>query len=307
MKDQNKIKYSIIIPHKNIPELLRRCLRSIPIRDDVQIIVVDDNSDPDKIDFSNLPELNRPNTEVYMTKGGQGAGYARNIGLIKAKGKWLVFADADDFFNDCLGDMFEKYKETTADLIFFQTNSVDSETLKPIKSRGEKYNTWIRESDKSGIILEDIKYRLYSPWGKFFSHELIKAHNIKFDVVFSSNDVMFSTLSGHTANRILIDMNYLYCSTIRKGSLENSSTIEHIQPRFYVALRQYNFLLSVHKAKYRMNIWYFILQLRKLDKKWISNYLLYCTKEMKFTHLTQDFLKHLINYLKTKLTSKNII
>jgi len=36
--------YSIIIPHYNIPELLMRCLKSIPKRDDIQVIVVDDGS-----------------------------------------------------------------------------------------------------------------------------------------------------------------------------------------------------------------------------------------------------------------------
>lgn len=39
-----QINYSIIIPHYGIPELLGRCLRSIPERDDIQVIVVDDNS-----------------------------------------------------------------------------------------------------------------------------------------------------------------------------------------------------------------------------------------------------------------------
>jgi glycosyltransferase involved in cell wall biosynthesis len=36
--------YSIIIPHKNIPNLLQRWLDSTLIRKDVQIIIVDDNS-----------------------------------------------------------------------------------------------------------------------------------------------------------------------------------------------------------------------------------------------------------------------
>ena len=45
------INYSIIIPHKNIPNLLQRCLDSIPNREDVQIIVVDDNSDPNIVDL----------------------------------------------------------------------------------------------------------------------------------------------------------------------------------------------------------------------------------------------------------------
>ena len=36
--------YSIIIFHKNCPDLLQRCLDFIPCREDLQIIVVDDNS-----------------------------------------------------------------------------------------------------------------------------------------------------------------------------------------------------------------------------------------------------------------------
>jgi glycosyltransferase involved in cell wall biosynthesis len=46
-----EINYTIIIPHKNIPHLLQRCLDSIPRRNDLQIIVVDDNSDEDIVDF----------------------------------------------------------------------------------------------------------------------------------------------------------------------------------------------------------------------------------------------------------------
>ena len=84
--------YSIIIPHKNIPKLLQRCLDSIPRREDTQIIVVDDNSDPAKVDFTHFPGLSDPSVEVYFDKSGKGAGRARNIGLEHAKGKWLVFA-----------------------------------------------------------------------------------------------------------------------------------------------------------------------------------------------------------------------
>lgn len=50
-------KYSVIIPHKNTPELLRRCLSSIPKRGDIQIIVIDDNSDLDKVDFYHFPGM----------------------------------------------------------------------------------------------------------------------------------------------------------------------------------------------------------------------------------------------------------
>ena len=47
-KSKTMLYYSIVIPHKNAQDLLKYCLDSIPIRDDIQVIVVDDNSDADK-------------------------------------------------------------------------------------------------------------------------------------------------------------------------------------------------------------------------------------------------------------------
>lgn len=93
------INYSIIIPHHNIPDLLGRCLRSIPEREDVQVIVVDDNSPGNENYLRDIPELSRKNVEFYITKDGLGAGHARNVGLSHAIGKWLVFSDSDDFLS----------------------------------------------------------------------------------------------------------------------------------------------------------------------------------------------------------------
>ena len=56
--------YSIIIPHKNSTKQLQRCLDSIPFRDDLEVIIVDDNSDPEVVDFDNFPGKERPNTIV---------------------------------------------------------------------------------------------------------------------------------------------------------------------------------------------------------------------------------------------------
>ena len=43
--------YSIIIPHKNTPRLLERCLCSIPTWDEIQIIIIDDNSNSESVDL----------------------------------------------------------------------------------------------------------------------------------------------------------------------------------------------------------------------------------------------------------------
>ena len=52
--------FSIIIPHKEIPDLLMRCLKSIPVSEDIQVIVVDDNSADADTYLDRYPELSRP-------------------------------------------------------------------------------------------------------------------------------------------------------------------------------------------------------------------------------------------------------
>ena len=91
------INYSFIIPHHNSPKLLERCLDSIPQRNDIEIIVVDDNSDADKKAYSYRGDVRIINIDVEHTKG---AGRARNYGMKEARGKWILFADCDDFYID---------------------------------------------------------------------------------------------------------------------------------------------------------------------------------------------------------------
>ena len=114
---QTVVNYSIIIPHYDIPNLLVRCLKSIPVREDVQVIVVDDCS-PDSEEYvARYPELTRPFVEFYTTASHGGAGCARNVGLRHAKGRWLAFADADDFFVEDMYDIICSYADSEADVI----------------------------------------------------------------------------------------------------------------------------------------------------------------------------------------------
>lgn len=56
-------RYSIIVPHYNNPKLLQRLLDTIPVRSDLEIVVVDDNSDPSIVDFSAFPGQQRPDVK----------------------------------------------------------------------------------------------------------------------------------------------------------------------------------------------------------------------------------------------------
>lgn len=244
--------FSVIIPHRNTPRLLERCLSSIPVRDDIQVIIVDDNSDPSIVDFGRFPGINRPDTEVIFHKapvGQGGAGVARNVGMAEARGRWLVFADADDFFHSVAGEMFEKYCGSDADIVFFRHDSVDSDTLEPVKINTSR-NRRLEEFDMDGNE-DSLRYMIWVPWAKFIRRSLVTANAIAFDEVRFSNNLMFSVKTGHLAGKIVSDPTVLYCNVRRNGALihEGRSDWEAMSQRFDVDYRAAKYIVAAGKGR----------------------------------------------------------
>ena len=253
MAKKKTYNYSVIIPHKNIPELLERCLASIPQRDDVQVIVVDDASDPKIVDFARFPGMNRPNTEVIFQKnpigGPGGAGMTRNVGLEVAAGRWLVFADADDFFHPAVNEMFDRYAEAETDIIFFRHDSVDSNTGEAVGINTSR-NRYLDEYDYTKDETR-IRYMIWVPWAKFIRRSLVTGNNIRFDEVRFSNNLMFSVQTGHHAAGIVSDPAVIYCNTRREGSLihEGRSDWEAMSQRFDVDWRAAQYIIAAGRGR----------------------------------------------------------
>lgn len=230
------INFSIIIPHKNIPNLLQRCLDSIPRRDDVQIIIVDDNSEREKVDFENFPGIGRNNTEVYFDKTGRGAGHARNVGLSMATGTWLIFADADDFFSKNFDYILDEHlcKYVDVDIVYYDFNAVYSEDT----DLGCTLNEHLK-LDKFASAKESIRYKHLVPWAKIIRLDLIKHYNCKFDEVRWGNDTYFNMLAGVLAKKVYIDDSILYIQTKRRNSLTSQfcSTNEELSCRIHGTLK----------------------------------------------------------------------
>jgi glycosyltransferase involved in cell wall biosynthesis len=187
----------------------------------LEIIVVDDNSSPEFVDFSHFPGLNDCFVKVFFTKEGKGAGYARNIGLSKALGKWLLFADADDFYTDCLSSFLDEYKYSLFDLIFYKAKCFNSATLVDAR-RNDQYhlNSYIDSYISSKAITEsNLRFKTSVPWGKLIKKNLIDTNNIRFDETTKSNDVTFSYLVGYYAKSITVDDRFVYCVTLRDDSI----------------------------------------------------------------------------------------
>ena len=218
------MKYSIIIPHYNNPKLLKRLLWSIPHREDLQVIVVDDKSENQVI--QQLKEIEKENSSVsfvYSDVNG-GGGKARNIGLKYADGDYVLFADSDDYFNYCIRDVLEDYVNETCDIVFFNANCVDSETYLPTR-RGITLISAMSQYNKSKDV-SLLKYMFGEPWCKLVRRELITQNSILFDETPIHNDTKFSYLVGFYANEVKVDKRAIYTLADRSDSVSKNKNDE---------------------------------------------------------------------------------
>lgn len=259
--------YTIIIPHKNTPQLLKKCVDSIPFRKDVEIIIVDDNSDSSIVDFDHFPGYGRENVRVIFNKEPLGAGHARNLALdIIVDTKWLVFSDSDDYFTSYLGEAFDKYLDDDSDMIMFKRESVFVGTEKSA-GREHFYNNKVDEAlNKNDLNI--IRYKIPNPMCKFIKFDIVRNNNIRFEEVPFSNDVMFFMHIGPLLKNIKVDNNSLYVITVREGSLTRTNTESSVSCRFKIAVEAIQYLESIGMGMYHPNIFsycYFYSKLSIVD------------------------------------------
>lgn len=236
------IVFSIIIPHYNSVCYLKKLINSIPADDAIQIIVVDDKSLDDIREAEGFV-VSRGGLFIHNTTAQKGAGVCRNLGLIEARGKWLVFADADDYFLEDAFDKMQKYAESNADIVYFIPTSryvdFDKEAERHIENKALICNYHQNPSLQNEVLL---KYYYRAPWSKMIKNEMVRKYNIKFDEVSAANDVMFSMKSAYYAKKIEVSPEVVYCITSAEGSLSVKYSEHNLWTRVTVFRERYYFL-----------------------------------------------------------------
>ena len=293
------ITFSIIIPHKNVSSLLERCILSIPKREDVQIIVVDDNSSEENIVNLQSIEHNykQNNLSILYLKKSQanGAGHARNIGLEQAVGKWVVFADSDDTFeSNILNTAFDKYVNSEYDIIYFNINCLDTKTKEPMTNADKMYLNNIYSVDDAE---NKCRYKIQVPWGKFVKRKLIEEHNIKFDETKVGNDAWFSLLVGFYAKSIEIDYSKMYNWMVRSGSITSNKGKEALMIHLKLAYRLNKFKEEHGLSIYRANLFTFIPMMVRA-KIPVYNAFYLCVKCTPVRYFLNDIINIILMILK---------
>lgn len=202
------VRISVIIPVYNMAGSLETCVHSLLSQryDDMEIILVDDGSSDDS--WQMCGRLAREDARVRcFHEENAGSGPARNLGIQKSSGEYLLFIDADDTVP---AGALEAY----ADIVRKDHSSmiVGGYQLRDGKDRIVSVRTYERLTLTGDQVRMD-HFRYYdrdrgdrylqgAPWNKLFRKEEIVKHNIEYPALRREQDSVFISRYVNYAEKI---------------------------------------------------------------------------------------------------------
>lgn len=209
------MKISIIVPIYNCEKYLEKCLDSIlkQTYSNWELILVDDGSSDNSYNICSMYADKDRRISVFTQKNA-GAGVARNYGIEKSTGEYLMFCDSDDFlYSGALDRFVEVAQKRNSDLIISGYNEFRYENDKIIFC---KKNEAIEREIISPIEARIMYITLYknylnqAPWAKIYKASIIKENNVRFSELKRCQDIVFNIKYYEYVNKVSIIKDRLY-------------------------------------------------------------------------------------------------
>lgn len=291
-----KYTYSVVIPHYNSAFLLKRMLRSIPERNDIQVIVVDDNSEDADVEV--LGNLIHKNLEVYYLKENQGAGAARNIGLKYVQGNWVVVVDADDYFETKAFDRFDEEINDDYDYIMYCISYFNPETNSKEQAIGNVSNNSNLNyiSNPSLEHFRFLKLKSTVCYNKLVNLKFLQKFNIHFEECEVNNDVLYAYMVSLYSNKMKLLDDALYIKELVPTSITGRKRSIEREFLFYIQAQKRNGLFELLNLKkypfYRSDILYVVFLLHKRGLFDTIKFFKYRKKHISVVKEARSYYKH---------------
>lgn len=223
-------KISVIIPAYNVEKYIDQCLSSLRDQtlEDIEIVVVDDGSTDYTINIiKNYCE--KDSRFFLLTQKNQGSSSARNFGLSKASGHYVLFVDSDDWISKKTCEiLYSKAIEEQLDVLVYDYFYVIDARCVP---RNSYYNScvfsgidFIRKSLSNNSLT-------LPPCNKLIKREL--ATEVPFRPGYIHEDIEFTFLILLKALRVsaIEDTLYFY-RRFRAGSNTSEFKVKNISNLF---------------------------------------------------------------------------
>ena len=220
---------SVIVPVYNTKAYLRRSLdalinQTLP-KSELEIIIVDDGSTDESPQIIKEYADKFPDVIKVITKENGGQATARNLGIEKATGEYIGFADSDDYIDVT---MFEKMvrlaQKEDADLVECHYHSMleqsqkdekGQQIYKEIATRG----TISSKEDPRELILNP----QVSPWNKLYKRKLLMDNNIRFPegVIYEDTSFYIKTIP-FIKKQSYLDEKLVYYTVRQKSTMTSN-------------------------------------------------------------------------------------
>jgi glycosyltransferase involved in cell wall biosynthesis len=214
MKDK---KISVVIPVYNAEKYLDRCIKSIlkQTYSNWELIAVDDGSADNSLSI--LKHYAKQNHQInVLHQENKGAGLARNLGIERITGDYLVFIDADDYVE---ADYFQLLSCHDEDIVFIDVNRKNN---KGQIQKAEK-NSIYKNKTKDDILKSQMTGKL--PWGgvrKAVKRNIVCNNNIKYTHHKIGEEAVFSFEILYHSNTIGFIEKAVYNYEVHTDSLSQS-------------------------------------------------------------------------------------
>ena len=223
MFKQKKPAISIILPVYNTSLYLEQCLNSIHNQSfkDYELICVDDGSSDDSIDIlRKYKEIINNCKVIYQSNKGVAA--ARNVGLSKVSGDYIIFIDSDDYIApNYLERLYNEICNTNADVVIcnFYRYYENLKLRLPVVYK-KKSGIYTSHDILKSLIPDNLIHSYL--WNKIWKKELfdnLEFPNIKYEDISIMCDLFYK------ANKISIIDDTLYYYRIRKTSIVRNYSV----------------------------------------------------------------------------------
>lgn len=201
------VKVSVVIPVYNASRYIEQCLGSLLAQSlhEIEIICVDDGSTDNSVAI--IDDYSKKDSRVKLLRQQNShAGVARNNGMKHANGEYIIFLDADDFFEpDMLEKMYLKSIEDNADVCLCGAKKYNEKTGEFIHAENYFETKYIPENVPfSAKEFSRNLYTITTPatWTKLFKKSFVDENGIQFMPLRKSNDLYFTYTNLALAKRI---------------------------------------------------------------------------------------------------------
>lgn len=193
---------SIIVPVYNCEKYLYMCLDSIKNQTykELEIIIINDGSTDGSKDIIHTFLYDK--RIVYIEQHNQGVSVARNRGLEKATGKYILFIDGDDYVgNQYVEKLVEKAEGEQADLVVCGYRMVDEKNKLAKEIVPGKYIP---------LEHEEWAYRISAACSRLYRKEVWDIYKIQFESGVRAEDVPIAFFLNARCKKITIVQNAEY-------------------------------------------------------------------------------------------------